>query len=1525
MGIANITNNILTDSGVTIGAANGVATLDAGGKIPVSQLPNSVMEFKGTWSAATNTPTLADGTGNAGDVYEVSAAGTVNFGAGGIAFAVGDYVVYDGATWQYSSGQKGTITSLTFSAPLTGGTITTSGTVGIPAATSTVNGYLSSTDWTTFNGKQAALTNPVTGTGTTNYIPKFTGASTLGNSIIYENATGIGIGTNGPLARLHVDSSAALTAIFDCSASDTYISWQNDTFSFGDIGSAASLATGGASNDFAIRARSTYNLIFATDATEKMRLTNGGKLGIGTPSVPTGRLLGVSGGAQFNGAALMEGANFSIIPAANGQDGVILNVGYDTGTDYGSLFINTGGNTSMTLTKNGAVTFAGSATATSFVKTGGTSAQFLMADGSVTTGGITGTLTTNYIPKATGAGTLGNSLIYDNGTTVSIGATGTSADEKFKVVGAIAYNGIARFENSLNQGDVNHGTIMVVNTKPHAIGNDASIGFALKASGESLDPRASIGAKTESSYGGALVFNTRSDAGTYTEKVRISATGNLLVGTQTATSGFLAKINGPILNYITPGGNDRNSIISSDGVQLDFVSYGLSPGQPYSDTIGIFKPAGSPNKDFLIMSGDANIRFVTGGYAERVRFWNNGNVSINSTTDAGYKLDVNGTGRFTDDVYFTKASPVLFYPRRIVMNSNGDFGINNNANSSTLFLLSSAGAATFSSSVVQKDYHQIYAGAGNITYANSWSGTDGGYAQWYNAGAIKVRLNSNGDSYFNGGNVGIGTATPSGKLDVDTGSTNVATYSFGLDNKYAATGSWARSNRIYNSNYTAGTSFFGVYGGASSVNHAYWTIGNPSSIDATGFNTTTGVFLFPSGNVGVATNTDSGYKLDVAGTGRFQSQLLVAYASTTEPFVNAIFRNTNSGGNDYGGILVNGLKQAHVRFLTGSTTWDGAGAKQWQIQAGNATNEDIIGFYSWTSGSHVINWGAGKEEYFYAEDNSTARAVRYYNYAANQLRFYAKNASGGNTAVSLMEYNGTSYNRVLTSGNYSSYALPLSGGTLSGGLTVNSSIQNYLAIGPDDNVRTGLVTYDTTAMAAGVGGQLVFGYKYTSAADYTEGAILKMYKENGTSGDYSSGMKFQVRNTGAGLSTKMTLDPSGRLGIGITPQYPLHVKAGSVVGSRFIVTGTYAPLQFSGDNSTTLGALNAYEGHIIIGRGTSTGSEADIAIQASTGKVSIGFPSPTYISHKLVNMNGAWRANITSGGNDRCEISDSNGSQIDLVSYVPGSQAYSGSIGMFVNGGKDMLLMAGNSNIRFVTGGYTENMRLWNGGNFALGNPTVDNGARLQVSGSSTFSGPIVQGGGASRSTYGVTIAYAGNSQTIWTANSDCGDGGRFFSIVNETSTTNAFSAISFRVNPASGGSSGNAMLDMKFVNNGSGASTLYWSFLSGGSWYDRMSLSSTGNLTAAAFFESSDATIKTLITDNYQSKGIESVVAKLYIKNGKEELGYYAQDVQDILPSAVSKGGDGLLSLSYREVHTAKIARLEKEVEELKSQLARL
>ncbi len=82
------------------GIANGVASLDQSGKVPVVQLPSSIMQYLGTWNAATNTPALANGTGSAGDCYIVSIAGSRDFGAGTITFQAGEFCICNGTVWQ---------------------------------------------------------------------------------------------------------------------------------------------------------------------------------------------------------------------------------------------------------------------------------------------------------------------------------------------------------------------------------------------------------------------------------------------------------------------------------------------------------------------------------------------------------------------------------------------------------------------------------------------------------------------------------------------------------------------------------------------------------------------------------------------------------------------------------------------------------------------------------------------------------------------------------------------------------------------------------------------------------------------------------------------------------------------------------------------------------------------------------------------------------------------------------------------------------------------------------------------------------------------------------------------------------------------------------------------------------------------------------------------------------------------------------------------------------------------------------
>lgn len=95
------------------------------------------------------------------------------------------------------------------------------------------------------------------------------------------------------------------------------------------------------------------------------------------------------------------------------------------------------------------------------------------------------------------------------------------------------------------------------------------------------------------------------------------------------------------------------------------------------------------------------------------------------------------------------------------------------------------------------------------------------------------------------------------------------------------------------------------------------------------------------------------------------------------------------------------------------------------------------------------------------------------------------------------------------------------------------------------------------------------------------------------------------------------------------------------------------------------------------------------------------------------------------------------------------------------------------------------------------------------------------------------------------------------------------------------------------------------------------------GNVSANAFFETSDKRLKEELLNNPIFKEIGGIQSKLYRKAGRMELGYYAQDVVDILPSAVTTNELGYLSLSYTQIFVAKIALLEQEIAELKKKLS--
>ena len=172
----------------------------------------------------------------------------------------------------------------------------------------TLLGNLGSNAYTS-TAYQPLLTNPITGTGTTNYLPKFTGSTALGNSLIYDNGTNVGIGkttmsslldVNGQIRSEYTNAGGNVSII-----SKNLSSIINGTSQFiatndvgrglriqysasGGFGSAA--LTGGITGEGAqIFTDGNYPLLLGTNVSANMYLGTNGNVGIGTTS-PSAKL-----------------------------------------------------------------------------------------------------------------------------------------------------------------------------------------------------------------------------------------------------------------------------------------------------------------------------------------------------------------------------------------------------------------------------------------------------------------------------------------------------------------------------------------------------------------------------------------------------------------------------------------------------------------------------------------------------------------------------------------------------------------------------------------------------------------------------------------------------------------------------------------------------------------------------------------------------------------------------------------------------------------------------------------------------------------------------------------------------------------------------------------------------------------------------------------------------------------------------------------------------------------------------------
>jgi hypothetical protein len=307
----------------------------------------------------------------------------------------------------------------------------------------------------------ASLTSGITGSGTTNYISKWSGSSSLTNSLIFDNGTNVGIGTTSPTLS---SSRSGLVVRGNANGAELLVQSTSATNGTSDGFVIATIA-----NHAYLYNRLNGNLSIATNNLERILITSGGNVGINTAS-PSYKLQVTEG--------TWTGSNYTIY--ANGYsyfNGVRIN-GADT--DRSIYQVNA---SSLGIATSGAYPILFFTNATSEVMR-------------ITSGGQ-----------------------------LLVGVSSVVSNEKFRVIGSSNISGIARFENSQNQADLNHGVINIINTRTtYAIGNDASIMFSAYNSTLSMQPRASIGMKVSSDLGGDLVFNTRNNSSSG-ERMRIKESG----------------------------------------------------------------------------------------------------------------------------------------------------------------------------------------------------------------------------------------------------------------------------------------------------------------------------------------------------------------------------------------------------------------------------------------------------------------------------------------------------------------------------------------------------------------------------------------------------------------------------------------------------------------------------------------------------------------------------------------------------------------------------------------------------------------------------------------------------------------------------------------------------------------------------------------------------------------------------------------------------------------------------------------
>ena len=1130
------------------GNANGYASLDSSGKVPISQLPSSIMEYKGTWSAATNTPTLANGTGDTGDVYICNVAGTVNFGAGPLTFAVGDYVIYSGSIWQRSSGAVGTVTSVAITESgdaltITGSPITTSGTINIGFAGNSgqyINGAGSLTTFPTLLSSVglsmpsafSVANSPLTANGTI----AVTGA---GNATQYVRG-------DGQLATLPTNGGGG-------GASVSY--YLNGSINQGTIGGVTYYEMNntpiiGAGTDFS-RSTNGYIASFLTDANDPALLN----IPAGNWNFETYFQASSGGGSPTFYIELYkyDGTTFTLI-ASNSATPKLINDGANIEAYFSALAVP---QTTLTLTDRLAVRIY------------------------VTTAGRTITLHTENGHLCQVITTFTTGLTALNGLTSQVQylATGTSGTD-FNISSATATHTFnLPTASATNRGALSSTDWTTFNSKQNAL---SGTGF-VKISGTTIsydnstyylasNPNAYI-PLTALSAGAGISYNNTTGviASTITQytdalaraAISLTTTGTSGAATYNSTTG--------VLNVPQYAPDLSGYVPTSRTLTINGTAYDLSANRSWS--VGTVTSVGLSSATSGVTIGSTPIT-TSGTITLAIATASGSQQGLLSSTDwttfnnkqSALTNPVTGTGTTNYLPKFTGTSTI---GNSVVYDDGTNIGI---GTTTPLVKLHVNGTGT--------QYFRLSSST-NSTFQQMGATSGGTFLEYKTLYRLVDTDNGTRLTLDASGNLGLGV-TPSawwsGMKAVEAqGSSGGVFASASVNGHFLTNGYYDGTNWVYKN-----TGFVSYY--SQTVGQHQWLTA-PSGTAGNAISFTQAMTLNASGNLSIG-NTNDTYKLDVSGTGRFNTNGNALRLNSTSNDVWATFipqtgdtwrwqaRTTSQFSiyNESLGIFPFTIESSGAATLTNSTAQlflNGTSGYGWIQYQNNGAGD-------WIHGTNVGGAGQDWNLYNYGTSSSAFRIAK----SNNAATFSSSvTASGGASGVGFIMTNTTNARQVTigyTSGAAYNY-IQAYDGTNFQPLMVNGNL--WVA----GNANVGIGTTSPTRLFDVSATNPQMTLKSTTTTGFSE------YYFSDSAGDpgylsYAHNGDYLV--FGVNSAERMRITSGGNVGIGTTsPLSLLNVQAASntnlsltyttnsganysqISGGSINLTNKWATIQFRQDAS----------------------------------------------------------------------------------------------------------------------------------------------------------------------------------------------------------------------------------------------------------------------------------------------------------------------------------------------------------------------